>query len=104
MRNVVRAILTAAAFGPFVLPHPAAAVSCLRMVVSATGSAGMWNEEDSARQSAIMGWPAVASEKAGADYASWALARGKNISCALASKSTIRCTATATPCKPLTNF
>lgn len=100
MRNIARSMLIAAAFGPFVLTELTAAESCLRTVVSATGSASMWNNEGSARQSAITAWPVAAREKAGADYASWALARGKNISCAPASKSTIRCTATATPCKP----
>jgi hypothetical protein len=91
--------LTATLAG-FSTVQPASAQTCLRMVVSASGSTSMWNNEEPARSSATAAWPAAASEKAGPDYASWELARGKNVSCAPVSKSTVRCTATATPCKP----
>jgi hypothetical protein len=100
MRNSGRLLLTAAASLAIVSAHPAAAETCLRMGVSATGSPSMWNNEEQARQSAIGAWPAAAREKAGPEYSSWELARGKNVTCALASKSTVRCTATAMPCKP----
>jgi hypothetical protein len=100
MFNSRRLLLTAVAIASLAAAPAAFAETCLRMVVSASGSTSMWNNEEPARQSAIAAWPSAATQKAGPEYASWALARGKNVSCAPVAKSTVRCTATATPCKP----
>ncbi|UTD27903.1 hypothetical protein DB459_14245 [Bradyrhizobium sp. WD16] len=100
MCSARQAAVIAATFAVLATAQPAAAETCLRMVVSASGSTSMWNKEELARTSAIAAWPAAASETAGADYASWGAARGKTVACALATKSTVRCTAKATPCKP----
>ena len=81
-------------------PSSAWAETCLRMVVSASGSTSMWNNEAPARESAIVAWSATAARDAGADYATWAAARSKTLTCAPVAKSTVRCTAKATPCKP----
>lgn len=100
MSNGRRLLLIAAATASLAAAPEASAETCLRMVVSASGSTSMWNNEGAAKQSAIVAWSAAAAKDHGPDYASWALARGKNVSCAPVAKSTIRCTATAAPCKP----
>jgi len=72
---------------------------CLRMQVSATGETAMWNHQAEAEKSAINAWTAQAAKQAGAAYSQWDKARAKSVSCDLASKSTVRCTARGTPCK-----
>jgi hypothetical protein len=79
--------------------QPAQAQNCLRMSVSASGSTSMWNTPDPAKESAVAAWSAAARKQAGAAYASWDIARSKKLECAPVSKSTVRCTATATPCR-----
>lgn len=71
MCSARQAAVIAATFAVLATAQPAAAETCLRMVVSASGSTSMWNKEELARTSAIAAWPAAASETAGADYASW---------------------------------
>lgn len=72
---------------------------CLRLVVSATGKQAMWNRKADAEHSAIAAWTQKAQRQAGAAYSRWSNARRKKIACAPVSKSTIRCTASATPCR-----
>ncbi|WP_253705843.1 hypothetical protein [Bradyrhizobium sp. WD16] len=79
--------------------QPAVAQHCLRMVVTASGSSSMWTDEDVARKSAIAVWNAAARTQAGSDYASWEAAASKKLNCGIVTKSMVRCTAAATPCK-----
>ena len=72
---------------------------CLRMQIRATGAPTMWNRKPDAEKSTIDAWTEQTAKQAGVPYSQWAKARAKSITCDLASKSTIRCTAKGTPCK-----
>lgn len=73
--------------------------NCLRTKVTAEGQETMWNRKPEAMSSASIAWMLKARQQVGAPYADWSKARSKEINCRTISKSTIRCTATATPCK-----
>jgi hypothetical protein len=98
-RLTTMTVLAATVIAAAGMAHAQNTDQCLRMVVSATGDSAMWNHQAEAEKNAVSAWTAQAAKQAGAAYSQWGKAKAKNIACEPVSKSTIRCTAKAMPCK-----